>query len=108
MTPAALTLILAVLNRISNPKSYDPGTGNYNQFWLVDRDWHDRRTALITDPRDGRIPAMTPSAQQKRAADIEQRRAHAFEDPEVFPLGGCRRATTATCRSCRRPATSPS
>jgi hypothetical protein len=80
-------LILAVLNRISNPKSYDPGTGNYNQFWLVDRDWHDRRTALITDPRDGRIPAMTPAAQQKRAAEIEQRRAHAFEDPEVFPLG---------------------
>jgi hypothetical protein len=80
-------LILAVLNRISNPKSYDPGTGNYNQFWLVDRDWHDRRTALITDPRDGRIPAMTPAAQQRRAAEIEQRRAHAFEDPEVFPLG---------------------
>src|SRR5882724_728646 len=79
--------ILAVLNRIANPKSYDPGTGNYNQFWLVDRDWHDRRTALITAPRDGRIPAMTPAAQQRRAAEIEQRRAHAFEDPEVFPLG---------------------
>ena len=55
-------LILAVLNRISNPKSYDPGTGNYNQFWLVDRDWHDRRTALITDPRDGRIPARLPQS----------------------------------------------
>jgi hypothetical protein len=79
--------ILAVLNRISNPKSYDPGTGNYNQFWLVDRDWHDRRTALITEPRDGRMPAMTPAAQTQRAAEIEQRRAHAFEDPEVFPLG---------------------
>ena len=36
-------LILAVLNGISNPKSYDPGTGNYNQFWLVERDWHDPR-----------------------------------------------------------------
>jgi hypothetical protein len=79
--------ILAVLNRISNPKSYDPGTGNYNQFWLVDRDWHDRRTALITEPRDGRIPPMTPAAQKQRAAEIEQRRAHAFEDPESFPLG---------------------
>src|SRR5712671_2013732 len=48
--------ILAVLNRIANPKSYDPGTGNYNQFWLVDRDWHDRRTALITDPPNGKLP----------------------------------------------------
>ena len=48
--------ILAVLNRIANPKSYDPGTGNYNQFWVVERDWHDRRTSLITDPPDGKLP----------------------------------------------------
>jgi hypothetical protein len=80
-------LILAVLNGIENPKSYDPGTGNYNQFWLVDRDWHDRRTALITDPRDGKIPPMTPEAQKRRAAELELRKVHAFEDPEVFPLG---------------------
>jgi hypothetical protein len=80
-------LILAVLNRIANPTSYDPGTGNYNQFWLVGRDWHDRRTSLITDPADGKLPPMTPEAQQRRAAEIEQRKAHAFEDPEVFPLG---------------------
>jgi hypothetical protein len=80
-------LILAVLDRISNPTSYDPGTGNYNQFWLVERDWHDRRTSLITDPKDGQIPPMTPEAQQRRAAEIAQRKAHAFEDPEVFPAG---------------------
>src|SRR6185436_4641599 len=80
-------LILAVLNRIANPKSYDPGTGNYNQFWLVGRDWHDRRTSLITDPADGKLPPMTPEAQQRRAAEIEYRKAHAFEDPEVFPPG---------------------
>ena len=30
---------------------------------------------------------MTPEAQKRRAAEIEHRRAHAFEDPEVFPLG---------------------
>jgi hypothetical protein len=80
-------LILAVLNRISNPISYDPGTGNYNQFWLVDRDWHDRRTSLITDPPDGKLPAMTPEAQKRRATEIEYRKAHAFEDPEMFPAG---------------------
>jgi len=80
-------LILAVLNGISNPKSYDPGTGNYNQFWLVERDWHDRRTSLLVDPPDGHLPPMTPEAQKRRAAEIEYRKAHAFEDPEVFPAG---------------------
>jgi len=79
--------ILAVLNRIANPKSYDAGTGNYNQFWLVDRDWHDRRTALISDPPDGKIPPLTPEAQKRRAAEIEHRKVHAFEDPEAFSLG---------------------
>ena len=59
-------LILAVLNRIANPKSYDPGTGNYNQFWLVDRDWHDRRTALIIDPPDGKLPPLTSDGQTAR------------------------------------------
>ena len=80
-------LILAVLDRKTNPGSYDPGTGNYNQFWVVERDWHDRRTSLITDPPNGRIPPMTPDAQKRRAAEIEYRKAHAFEDPEVFPAG---------------------
>jgi len=79
--------ILAVLNKIAKPISYDPGTGNYNQFWLVERDWHDRRTALITNPADGKIPPRTPEAEKRRAAELEHRKAHAFEDPEVFPLG---------------------
>ena len=80
-------LILAVLDRITNPGSYDPGTGNYNQFWLAGRDWHDRRTALITSPADGKIPPLTAAAQQRRADEMESRRLHAFEDPEVFPAG---------------------
>ena len=79
--------ILAVLNQIEKPGSYDPGTGNYNQFWVVERDWHDRRTSLIVDPPDGKLPPMTPEGQKRRTAEQEHRRAHAFEDPEVFPLG---------------------
>jgi hypothetical protein len=79
--------ILAVLNQIEKPKSYDPGTGNYNQFWVVERDWHDRRTSLIVDPPNGKLPPMTPEGEKRRAAEVEHRRAHAFEDPEVFPLG---------------------
>jgi hypothetical protein len=79
--------ILAVLNQIAKPGSYDPGTGNYNQFWVVERDWHDRRTSLIVDPPGGHIPPMTAAAQTRRAEEIEYRKTHAFEDPEVFPLG---------------------
>jgi len=79
--------INAVLNQQAKPGSYDPGTGNYNQFWVVERDWHDRRTSIVTSPRDGRIPPMTPEAQKRRAAEIAHRREHAFEDPEVFPAG---------------------
>ena len=79
--------ILAILNQIEKPGSYDPGTGNYNQFWVVERDWHDRRTSLLVDPPDGKLPPMTPEGQKRRAAEQELRRAHAFEDPEVFPLG---------------------
>ena len=80
-------LILAILEKITRPGSYDPGTGNYNQFWLVGRDWHDRRTSLITDPSDGKMPAMTPEAQKRMAAMAEHRKAHQFDDPEMIPLG---------------------
>jgi hypothetical protein len=79
--------ITAILAKQTKPGSYDPGTGNYNQFWIVSRDWHDRRTSLITDPPDGTLPPRTADAEKRRAAEIERRRAHAFEDPEVFPLG---------------------
>jgi len=46
------------------PTSYDPTTGNYNQFWMAERDW-DNRTALITDPKSGQMPPMTAEAQQR-------------------------------------------
>src|SRR5690242_3621433 len=42
---------------------------NYNEFWR-DRGTTvvaSRRTSLIVDPPDGRIPALTPEAQKKRA-----------------------------------------
>jgi len=61
--------------------SYDPTTGNYNQFWMADREW-DNRTSLITDPPDGQFPPLTPEAQARRAP---------------VPI------TTATSRSSSRP-----
>jgi hypothetical protein len=48
-------------------KSTDGGTGDYSSVWTVARDW-DNRTSLITDPPDGRLPAMTPEAEQKQLA----------------------------------------
>ena len=56
-------LALAALAGIRDVDSYDPGTGNYNQFWLVERDF-DNRTSLVVDPPDGRIPARTPEAER--------------------------------------------
>ena len=50
-----------------NQTSYDPTTGNYNQFWMADRDI-DNRTSLVVDPPDGQIPPLTPEAQAARAA----------------------------------------
>lgn len=50
-----------------NQVSYDPTTGNYNQFWMADREW-DNRTSLIIDPPNGQFPALTPEAEARRAA----------------------------------------
>ena len=68
-------LINAAIQKMKNPGSYDPSTGNYNQFWLVDRDFPDNRTSLVSDPADGRIPAMTPQAMKALADAREHERA---------------------------------
>jgi hypothetical protein len=48
------------------PTAGDPGT--YNSFWF-DRGKGVNRTSLIIDPPDGRVPAFTPEAQQRVAAE---------------------------------------
>jgi hypothetical protein len=70
----------------SKQKSYDPTTGNYNQFWLADRDW-DHRTALVTDPPDGQFPPLTPEAQERRKLAAARPRTRGPADgPEDRPL----------------------
>ena len=62
--------------------SSDRTTGNYNQFWIADRDF-DNRTSLITEPADGRLPPLTPEAQTRRAGanlDRSQRGTNGPED----------------------------
>jgi hypothetical protein len=103
--------------------SYDRTTGNYNQFWMADRDW-DNRTSLITDPKDGQMPPLTPEALQRRTSRprpvvVEGSESRAAA-PMVRKIGRCRSAasltlrrapapaTTATCRSFNRPRRSSS
>jgi len=61
------TLFETLLSDTKKFVSTDGLTGDYNQFWLVARDW-DNRTSLIVDPPDGRLPPLTPQAQAKQAA----------------------------------------
>jgi hypothetical protein len=42
-------------------------TGTYSQNWVPNR-YFERRTSLIEDPADGRLPPLTPQAIERRAA----------------------------------------
>jgi hypothetical protein len=56
----------------------------YNDVWW-DRGTRvvsTRRTSIIVDPPDGRIPPLTPEAQRKAAARAEARRVHPADGPE--------------------------
>jgi len=76
---------LAVLKEAKEFKSSDTQTGNYNQFWIVEREF-DNRTAVISDPPDGRIPELTPQAKQRQAAAAAYRKMHPADGPEDLPL----------------------
>ena len=65
-----------------NPK----GTGNYNQFWLIDR-WFDNRTSLIDDPPDGRLPEMTLDGKQRAGTSRGGLRPRFPSGPEDLGAG---------------------
>ena len=59
-------------------RGVDGAPGAYNQFWM-DRGTRvigTRRTSLVVDPPNGRIPAMTAAGEQRRAAEREYVRDH--------------------------------
>ena len=48
-----------------------------NEFWFARRKTLlSRRTSLIIDPSDGKLPAVTGEVERRRVADAEHRRAH--------------------------------
>ena len=67
--------------------SYDPTTGNYNQFWMADREW-DNRTSLVIDPPDGQFPPLTPEAEARRdgGAHARSETRGPADGPEDRPL----------------------
>ena len=67
----------AALAEANSFSSRDTQTGNYNQFWMVERDW-DNRTSLIVDPANGRLPAVTAAAQERLDAFAAGRQRHAI------------------------------
>src|SRR5438477_8917098 len=71
----------AIVSGATKFVSSDAGTGNYNQFWIADRDF-DNRTSLITDPPDGRIPPLTPEAKTRRQSVDQDRNLRGFDGPE--------------------------
>jgi hypothetical protein len=54
---------------IKAANEFDGGTGDYSSEWIVAREW-DKRTSLITDPPDGKLPAMTPEGMARRNASF--------------------------------------
>ena len=79
------SVFAAALAEAETFTSRDTATGNYNQFWMVEREWGNR-TSLIVDPPSGRLPTRTETATARMAERAESRRRHA-RGPEDRSLG---------------------
>jgi hypothetical protein len=86
-------------NRPAPPKGGDGSTGaagnvgGYNNFWIDAGDKiaivnGERRTSLVVDPPDGRVPAQTPEARKRQAERMASTfGAGQYDHPELRPLG---------------------
>ena len=71
--PAQRTVVSNSVDR-----GVDGAPGSYNNFWM-DRGTRvigTRRTSLIVDPPNGRIPPLTAAAERRRAAERQHTRDH--------------------------------
>jgi len=78
-------LILKVLDPTFDPE-FDRETGDYNAFWLVERQF-DNRTSLVVDPSNGRIPSLTTESRSRAEVRGAYRREHPSDGPEDRSLG---------------------
>jgi hypothetical protein len=62
----------------------DGSPGFYNNFWLDGgtKPVASRRTSLVIDPPNGRVPALTPAAQKRAEARRAYLREHPADGPE--------------------------
>jgi hypothetical protein len=86
-------------NRDAPPKGGDGSTGaagnvgGYNNFWIdsgtrVAVVNGERRSSLVVDPPDGKVPALTPDARQRSAERMAamRKRGGEYDHPEFRPL----------------------
>jgi hypothetical protein len=87
----------ALADQPSDPNRPAPTKGqidladSYNNFWFDDGTTvaiynGERRTSLVVDPANGRIPAYTEEAQQRLALAAQLRSQGPFKGPESRPL----------------------
>src|SRR5215468_6926575 len=90
----------ASADRVAPPKGGDGstgpagGVGGYNNFWLDAGSSYtvvngEKRTSIVIDPPDGRVPPLTAAARQRAAARILRPTSDATEsrDPGLEPPG---------------------
>jgi hypothetical protein len=67
-----------------------PGdTGSYNRFWTeMGSRGRDRRTSLVSDPRDGQLPPVTPET-QKRMLPLMTAESDPGHPEDLTPWGRC-------------------
>jgi hypothetical protein len=72
-----------VKNRNRDTNVPEGNVGDYNNFWYDygNKVVGTRRTSLITDPKDGKIPPLTPEAQKKADALAAARRGTGMHEP---------------------------
>ena len=75
------------MDRRDGPVEQDVGRA-YNDFWW-DRGTtivKTRRTSLVIDPKNGKIPPMLPAARERQQERQAANRGHDFDGPENRPL----------------------
>ncbi len=80
------SLYLALLDE-NRPRQLG-ATGTYSQNWVPNR-YFERRTSLIEDPADGRLPPLTPEATQRRAARAAAQPARARSASDLSITDRC-------------------